>query len=114
MLNQFTRLAVDVLTFAFIYGIYGYTSTRGNNGAMYPNVWSRVWRKAFLDANGVRFPKSSWAEDVPFVEKAFNSNPHHTMTDIPFVFYTYPREDSLSYLKDRGYGDGINDKKRPD
>ena len=27
MLNQFTRLAVDVLSFAFIFGIYGYTPT---------------------------------------------------------------------------------------
>ena len=113
MLNQFTRLKVDILSFGFIYGKYGFTPVCGNNGAMYPNVWSRVWRKGFLDKNNIRFPESSWAEDVPFVEKAFASKPHHTMTDIPFVYYTYPREGSLQYLKDRGYGDGITDKKRP-
>ena len=95
MLNQFTRLAVDVLSFAFIFGKYGYTATCGNNGAMYPNVWSRVWRKAFLDKNNIRFPDMTGKEDVEFCQKAFDAKPHHTMTDIPFIYYTYPREGSL-------------------
>lgn len=95
MLNQFTRLAVDVLSFAFIFGKYGYTPVRGNNGYMYPNVWSRVWSKSFLDKNDIRFPDSSKEEDVPFTEKAFTCNPHHTMTDVPFIYYNYPREGSI-------------------
>lgn len=101
MLNQFTRIAVDVLSFAFIFGIYGYTSTCGNNGAMYPNVWSRVWRKRFLDVNDIRFPNTSRDEDVVFCEKAFNAKPNHTMTDIPFIYYTYPREGSRMSEKER-------------
>ena len=106
MLNKFTRLAVDVLSFAFIFGKYGYTSTCGNNGAMYPNVWSRVWRKRFLDLNNIRFPETSRDEDVVFCEKAFNENPHHTLTDIPFVYYTYPREGSRMSEKERDEGNG--------
>ena len=101
MLNQFTRLAVDILSFAFIFGKYGYTSTRGNNGAMYPNVWSRVWRKAFIDSHDIRFPDTSRDEDVVFCQKAFNSKPLHTMTDIPFVYYTYPREGSRMSEKEQ-------------
>ena len=101
MLNQFTRFAVDVLSFAFIFGKYGYTSTCGNNGAMYPNVWSRVWRKAFLDKNDIRFPNVSRDEDVVFCQKAFESKPHHTMTDVPFVYYTYPREGSRMSEKEQ-------------
>ena len=94
MLDKFTRLAVDILSFAFIYGIYGFTPTCGNNGAMYPNVWSRVWRKSFIDKHDIRFPDTSRDEDVVFCQKAFAKNPHHTMTDIPFIYYTYPREGS--------------------
>lgn len=109
MLDQFTRLAVDFLSFAFIFGKYGYVPTCGNNGAMYPNVWSRVWRKVFLDRNDIRFPETSRDEDVDFVEKAFASNPHHTMTDIPFVYYTYPREGSRMSEKERDERDGIKD-----
>lgn len=109
MLNQFTRLAVDILSFAFIFGKYGYTPTCGNNGGMYPNVWSRVWRKAFLDNKDIRFPNTSRDEDVVFCQKAFESNPHHTMTDIPFIYYTYPREGSRMSEKERD-GDGNQDK----
>lgn len=94
MLNQFTRFKVDILTFAFIFGIYGYTSATGNNGAMYPNVWSRAWRKFFLDKNDIRFPNVSRDEDVVFCEKAFNVGGSHRLTDIPFIYYTYPREGS--------------------
>ena len=106
MLNQFTRLAVDVLSFAFIFGIHGYTSTCGNNGAMYPNVWSRAWRKAFIDKHDIRFPNTSRDEDVAFCQKAFACDPHHTMTDIPFIYYTYPREGSRMNEKESENGNG--------
>ena len=109
MLNQFTRLAVDILSFAFIFGKYGYTSTCGNNGAMYPNVWSRVWRKAFLDTHNIRFPDSSRDEVVAFCQKAFNAQPNHTLTDIPFIYYTYPREGSRMSEKEQEDGNGIKD-----
>lgn len=101
MLNQFTRFAVDVLSFAFIFGKHGYTATCGNNGAMYPNVWSRVWRKRFLDKNSIQFPNTSRDEDVVFCMNAFQAKPHHTMTDIPFVYYTYPREGSRMSEKEQ-------------
>jgi len=101
MLDKFTIYQVDVLTFAFIFGIYGYTSTSGNNGAMYPNVWSRVWRKRFLEVHDIRFPDVSRDEDVVFCQKAFDAEPHHTMTDIPFIYYTYPRDGSRMSEKER-------------
>ena len=101
MLNQFIRFQVDILTFAFIYGIYGYTSATGNNGAMYPNVWSRVWRKRFLDNHDIRFPNTSRDEDVVFCEKAFKCGGSHRLTDIPFIYYTYPREGSRMSEKEQ-------------
>lgn len=101
MLDGFTRIASDILSFGFIFGVYGYTPVCGNNGHMYPNVWSRVWRKAFLDKNNIRFPDTSRDEDVVFCEQAFNAHPEHRMTDIPFIYYTYPREGSRMSEKER-------------
>jgi glycosyltransferase involved in cell wall biosynthesis len=101
MLDHFTHLAVDILSFGFIYGVYGYASVCSNNGAMYPNVWSRVWRRAFLDNNNIRFPDTSRDEDVVFCQKAFEVESTHRMTDIPFIYYTYPREGSRMSEKER-------------
>ena len=101
MLDKFTIYQVDVLTFAFIFGIYGYTSTSGNNGAMYPNVWSRVWRRSFLEKNNIRFTDAEFEEDVEFTTKAFECHPAHRVTDIPFIYYTYPREGSQMYEFER-------------
>jgi glycosyltransferase involved in cell wall biosynthesis len=94
MLDQFTLFAVDILSFGFIFGIHGYAPVYGSNNKMYPNVWSRVWRKAFLDKRNIRFPKTSRDEDVAFCKQAFELPSEHRMTDIPFVYYTYPREGS--------------------
>ena len=101
MLNQFLRFPADILSFAFIFGTYGYTSTLGNNGHLYPNVWSRVWRKSFIDKYTLRFPDVSRDEDIVFVQDALGKNPQHRMTDIPFVYYTYPREGSRMSEKER-------------
>ena len=101
MLDQFTHFAVDILTFGFIFGVHGYRSATGNNGAMFPNVWSRVWRKAFLIKNDIRFPNTSRDEDVVFCQKAFEAHPEHRLTNIPFVYYTYPREGSRMNEKER-------------
>ena len=101
MLNQFLRFPTDILSFAFIFGKYGYTSVTGNNGHLYPNVWSRVWRKAFIEKHNLRFPNVSRDEDIIFVQDALDKKPEHRMTDIPFVYYTYPREGSRMHEKEQ-------------
>lgn len=101
MLNQFLRFPTDILSFAFIFGKFGYTSVLGNNGHLYPNVWSRAWRKSFIDKHGLRFPEVSRDEDIIFVQDALDKKPEHRKSDIPFVFYTYPREGSRMQEKER-------------
>jgi len=110
MLDQFTRYQVDILTFAFIFGIHGYTPTTGNNGAMYPCVWSRAWRRAFLEKNDIKFSDAKTAEDLEFTGKALECNPAHRLTDIPFIYYTYPREGSLMYEYERNSNKEQKDK----
>lgn len=107
ILNQFLRFPCDILTEGFIFGKYGYASPTSNNGSMYPNVWSRAWRKHFLDKNNIRFPDTSRDEDVVFCDKAFGSRPEHRMTDLPFVYYTYPREGSRMSEKEQENGNNI-------
>lgn len=104
VLNQFTRLRLDILTCGFIYGVYGYTSATGNRGSMYPNVWSRAWRREFLNKHNVRFPDTSRDEDVAFVAEAFSHAPEHRITDLPFVHYTYPRDGSRMAEKESENG----------
>lgn len=104
VLDQFTRFRPDIMTCGFIYGERGYTSACGNGGNMYPNVWSRVWKRAYLEKHHIRFPETSWAEDVAFVQEAFSHQPEHTITDLPFVHYTYPRSGSLTAEKESGNG----------
>ena len=104
IIDQFTRISLDVLTCGFVFGIHGYTSALGNRGSMYPNVWSRVWRRGFIEKHGIRFPEKSWAEDVEFVQAAFDHNPEHRITDLPFVHYTYPRCGSLTSEKESKNG----------
>lgn len=93
-LDKFLRFPTDVLSFGFFFGIYGYTPVLGNNGSMYPNVWSRAWRRQFI--GDTRFPNTSRDEDVAFCTEMFNKKEDmvHRMTDLPFVEYTYPREGS--------------------
>ena len=104
VLDQFTRLRPDILTCGFIFGVYGYTGALGNRGSMYPNVWSRAWRKAYLDKHNIRFPDTSRDEDVAFVESAFSHQPEHRITDLPFVHYTYPRDGSRMAEKESDKG----------
>jgi len=104
VLDQFTRLRPDILTCGFIFGEHGYTSALGNRGSMYPNVWSRAWRRAYLEKYHIRFPEKSWAEDVEFTQEAFAHQPEHRITDLPFVHYTYPRCGSLTAEKESDNG----------
>ena len=104
ILDQFTRINADILTCGFVFGERGYTSALGNRGAMYPNVWSRVWRKAYLDKHNIRFPDTSRDEDVEFVQLAFSFQPEHRITDLPFVHYTYPRAGSRMSEKESENG----------
>lgn len=101
ILDQFTRIRLDILTCGFIFGVHGYAGPLANRGNMYPNVWSRVWRRQYLIKNKVRFPDSSRDEDVLFVQQAFAYDPEHRVTDLPFVHYTYPREGSRMNEKER-------------
>lgn len=101
MLNQFLRFPCDILSFAFIFGKYGYTSVLGNRGHLYPNVWSRAWRKSFVEKHNLQFPEVSRDEDIIFVQAALEKEPEHRLSEIPFVYYTYPREGSRMQEKEQ-------------
>ena len=104
ILDQFTRIPLDIMTCGFIFGIHGYAGPLANKGCMYPNVWSRVWRRDYLNKHKVRFPDTSRDEDVAFIQDAFSHDPEHRITDLPFVHYTYPREGSRMSEKEQENG----------
>lgn len=84
----------DVLNFGFIFGQYGYVSSRHPNGAMWVNVWSRAWRRSIIGAE--RFGAARYAEDEEFCKRMFSKSLRMGEWNTPLVFYTYPRAGSLS------------------
>lgn len=83
----------DVVSFGFIFGERGYASVLSNGGRMYPNVWSRAWKRETI--GDTRFPKTSCDEDYIFVNDMFLLKDfRHKICDAPIVYYTYPREGS--------------------
>ncbi len=53
----------------------------------YPNVWSKCWRREFLEENQIRFPEGRLYEDVLFVYKAVMKSKTYKIAD--FVVHNY-------------------------
>lgn len=89
LVNEF-----DVLNLGFIYGRDGYVGARHPIGGCWVNVWSRVWRREFIGAE--RFGNARYAEDAEFCNRMFAKPVRMTEWHTPIIYYTYPREGSLS------------------
>ncbi len=53
----------------------------------YPNVWSKCWRREFLEKNKIRFPEGRLYEDVLFVYRAVMKSNSYKIAD--FVVHNY-------------------------
>lgn len=93
--------ALDALHCGFIFGALGYAAVRGNAGLMFPNVWCRVWRRGFIGVE--RFSAARFAEDADFTMRLL-SRPgiRAGAWETPIIYYTYPREGSLTWEHERG------------
>ena len=63
---------LDILSFGFIFGLNGYVNTRGNNGNMFCNVWSRAWKREAI--GDTRFNDMEIAEDLDFCQQMWDKN----------------------------------------
>ena len=53
----------------------------------YPNVWSKCWRREFLEDNQIRFPENRFYEDLLFVYTSVMKAKTHKIAD--FVVHNY-------------------------
>lgn len=74
------------------------TCTKTYKAAMdkYPNVWSKAWRKEFLDENNMRFPEYRFYEDVLFVYKGVMKSKSSKIADFVTHKYTSGRKGSIT------------------
>lgn len=59
------------------------------------NVWRYVYRRSFLERNGITFRNGFMCEDVDFTNRVLMANPKTLFLHCPFYCYRVAREDSL-------------------
>ncbi|MBR6034359.1 MAG: glycosyltransferase family 2 protein [Clostridia bacterium] len=62
----------------------------------YPNPWSKCWRKAYLDENGIRFKEGIFYEDVLFVYSGVMKSKTTKIADFVVHKYTSGRVNSMT------------------
>lgn len=101
-IDQFIRAAgePDVLHFGFMMGAIP-CGVRSNGGNMWPNIWSRAWKRSAIA--GTRFNDLRSGQDLYFCQDMF-AKPGLTMAERNelMVQYRYPREGSLTWERLRG------------
>lgn len=84
----------ELLCCSFIWKGIGYTRPIAKNGELLPNVWSKAWRRDFI--NTTRFTDVYSISDYYFC-KEMEKKPHRRVIfDFPIVYYNYLFEGSIS------------------
>lgn len=92
----------DVLACAFIWKDVGYVGAQMQNGAFWPNVWSKVWKRSFVGDS--RFSDEWSVSDLAFTKAVFEKHPHIAVSSFPLVYYNYMRPGSITETDSRGGG----------
>lgn len=92
--SELARAPVDVLAFGFMFGPRLARPLRGAGNAIWPNVWSKAWRRSVF--GDLRFGDEITAEDVGWNEIALPIMRSFGALDVPLIQYRYPREGSLT------------------
>lgn len=59
------------------------------------NVWRYLYRRSFLERNGIRFMENRLSEDIDFTTSVFLSDPDIVFTHSPYYVYVVGRGQSL-------------------
>jgi len=86
----------DILHFGFIFGEYGYVFPTWNNGKMFGNVWSKVYKRTAI--GDTKFPKVYPDDDLQFnLLMEQKTELRHLICDSPIYNYNYMRKGSISW-----------------
>ncbi len=59
------------------------------------NVWRFIYRRSFLEKNGIQFLENSLSEDIDYTTRVLIANPKVIFIHCPFYYYNVGRGDSL-------------------
>ena len=84
----------DLLCCSFIWKGIGYTRPIAKNGKLLPNVWSKAWRREWI--NDTRFTDIYSVSDFYFCQEMEKKPHRRVIFDFPIVYYNYLFEGSIS------------------
>lgn len=90
-------LTVDILQFGFIFKGVGYAEAKRANGSIWPNVWSKAWRREFI--GDARFQNIKMESDLDFTRRMLEKGPNLICLDQPLIYYNYMRKGSQTWNK---------------
>ena len=99
-LNETTP--TDILLFGFIWKGRGYTPPRRGIRGMWPNVWSKCWRRSFI--GDTRFPDVKMESDLHFTRAVIDKVEDDDQLDfwpMPMYYYNYMRPGSQTEIANR-------------
>lgn len=89
----------DILCFGFIWkGIGPIAPVKENNG-LWPNVWSKVWRRKFIE--NIRFKNVPMESDLHFTRDVIAEGARINILDTHLYYYNYMRKGSQTELAAR-------------
>lgn len=84
----------DILAFAFIWRGVGLTYPMRAGNLLWPNVWSKLWRRSFI--RETRFSDVWSVSDLGFTQAMLDKMPRLTTWDMPLYYYNYMRPGSIT------------------
>lgn len=106
-LNIYMDDPIDVLGFGFIFRHIGYAPPIRKSGAIWPNVWSKCWRRDFIGAE--RFNNIFMESDLDFTKRLILKNHAQFIgLDQPLYYYNYMRPGSQTEVKNSDDSEAIS------
>lgn len=89
---------IDVLLFGFIFRNIGVAHPVRANGAFWPAVWNKCYRREFI--KDLKFHEIQYESDLDWTRRLFQKGPVCETLDEPLYYYNYLRPGSLSVQKE--------------
>ena len=90
------QTGANVLAFSFIFKGQGYAKC-----GKWIAIWNKAWRRSFVESGHYRFPDWDHADDVGFAQQT-HDKASFEYWDMPFYYYNFMREGSLSWREKEG------------
>ena len=99
----------DILCFGYIANDFGYIRQLPDNG-LSPCVWSKCWRRSFIEENNIRFSFRKFWSDTDFHNKAMRKPHKCVYWDMPLHYYYRTRKGNQSESAEAKRGQFLADK----